>query len=229
VHYLDSTERDVPSWGPWVAPAVGGPGERVPKLARAARLGVECGPRLAPRPTIPARERFYADTRPARRGNAPLRQTGSTVGPVPSSKPSTADPRRRCLVAAPLQPACQRGSRARPPHSRRRDCRRPRARDRRNQRDWDDTAGRLARDLGWTTACASSRARPACQLRPTIQSIGYDGYPSHGSRQTCTGNCPAHIHVSWVSGCYGSSELVAPCGRLMTFRVSAEQGDALNA
>jgi hypothetical protein len=108
VHYLDSTERDVPSWGPWVAPAVGGPGERVPKLARAARLGVECGPRLAPRPTIPARERFYADTRPARRGNAPLRQTGSTVGPVPSSRPSTADPRRRCLVAAPLQPACQR-------------------------------------------------------------------------------------------------------------------------
>jgi hypothetical protein len=56
---------------------------RVSKLARAARLGVECGSRLALRPKIPARERFYADTRPARRGNAPLRQTGSTVGPVP--------------------------------------------------------------------------------------------------------------------------------------------------
>ena len=38
--------------------------------------------KLALRPTIPARERFYADTRPARRGNAPLRQTGSTAGPV---------------------------------------------------------------------------------------------------------------------------------------------------
>ena len=38
--------------------------------------------KLALRPTIPARERFYANTRPARRGNAPLRQTGSTAGPV---------------------------------------------------------------------------------------------------------------------------------------------------
>jgi hypothetical protein len=39
--------------------------------------------RLALRPTIPARERFYADTRFARRGNAPSRQTGSTgAGPV---------------------------------------------------------------------------------------------------------------------------------------------------
>jgi hypothetical protein len=34
------------------------------------------------RPTISARGRFYADTRPARRGNAPLRQTRSTAGPV---------------------------------------------------------------------------------------------------------------------------------------------------
>src|SRR4051794_7397798 len=34
------------------------------------------------RPIISARERFYADTRSARRGNAPLRQTGSIAGPV---------------------------------------------------------------------------------------------------------------------------------------------------
>jgi hypothetical protein len=38
--------------------------------------------KLALRPTVPARERYYANPRPARRGNAPLRQTGSTVGPV---------------------------------------------------------------------------------------------------------------------------------------------------
>jgi hypothetical protein len=38
--------------------------------------------KLALRPTIPARERFYANTRTARRGNAPLRQTGSTAGSV---------------------------------------------------------------------------------------------------------------------------------------------------
>ena len=65
------------------------------------------------------------------------------------------------------------------------------------QRDWDATAGRLARDLGWTASCGSSAARPACQFKPAIQWIGYDGYPSHGSPRTCSGECPAHIHVSW--------------------------------
>jgi hypothetical protein len=38
--------------------------------------------KLALRPTIPARERYYANSRTARRGNPPLRQTGSTAGPV---------------------------------------------------------------------------------------------------------------------------------------------------
>jgi hypothetical protein len=94
------------------------------------------------------------------------------------------------------------------------------------QRDWDATAGRLARDLGWTAGCGSSGARPACQLKPAIQWIGYDGYPSHGSPRTCSGNCPAHIHVSWVSGCYGSSALVAPCAWVMAFPVpTTEQRD----
>jgi hypothetical protein len=79
------------------------------------------------------------------------------------------------------------------------------------QRDWDETAGRLANDLGWTADCGSSGARPACPLKPPIQWIGYDGYPSHVSPRTCTGGCPAHVHVSWVSGCYGSSALVVPC------------------
>jgi hypothetical protein len=46
------------------------------------------------------------------------------------------------------------------------------------QTDWDDTVGRLARDLGWTASCGSSGARPACQLKPAIQWIGYDGYPA---------------------------------------------------
>jgi hypothetical protein len=87
------------------------------------------------------------------------------------------------------------------------------------QRDWDDTAGRLASDLGWTESCGSSGARPACPLKPAIQWIGYDGYPSHGSPRTCSGGCPAHIHVSWVSGCYGSGALVAPCAWVMAFPV----------
>jgi Transglycosylase SLT domain len=85
------------------------------------------------------------------------------------------------------------------------------------QHDWDDTIGRLARDLGWTASCGNSGARPACPLRPAIQWIGYDGYPSHGSPRTCSGDCPAHIHVSWVSGCYGSGALVAPCAWVMAF------------
>ena len=94
------------------------------------------------------------------------------------------------------------------------------------QPDWDTTAGRLAHDLGWTEDCGPAGVRPACPLRPAIQFIGYDGYPSHGSPRTCTGGCTAHIHVSWVSGCYGSSALVAPCGWVMAFPVPDDRGQA---
>jgi hypothetical protein len=90
------------------------------------------------------------------------------------------------------------------------------------QADWDTSAGRLAGDLGWIASCGASGARPACPLKPAIQWIGYDGYPSHGSPRTCTGTCPAHIHVSWVSGCYGSSALVAPCAWVMDFPAPLE-------
>ena len=95
------------------------------------------------------------------------------------------------------------------------------------QSDWDASAGRLANDLGWTPGCGSSGTRPACALKPAIQFIGYDGYPSHGSPRTCSGSCPAHIHVSWVSGCYGSSGLVEPCEWVMAFSVPA--GDSAGA
>jgi len=46
------------------------------------------------------------------------------------------------------------------------------------QATWDRGAGALARDLGWTAACARSGTRPACRLAPAIQFIGYDGYPN---------------------------------------------------
>jgi len=95
-----------------------------------------------------------------------------------------------------------------------------------NQRDWDATAGRLAHDLGWIPRCArSAPARPARSSRRSMD--GYDGYPDHGSPRTCTGGCPAHIHVSWVSGCYGSAPLVPPCAWVMTFPVpgDGETGD----
>jgi hypothetical protein len=89
------------------------------------------------------------------------------------------------------------------------------------QADWDASAGRLANDLGWIPSCGASGARPACPLKPAIQWVGYDGYPSHGSPRTCTGGCPAHIHVSWASGCYGSSALVEPCAWVMSFPAPA--------
>ena len=57
---------------------------------------------------------------------------------------------------------------------------------------WDDSAGRLARDLGWNPACGHSGSRPACPLAPAIQFVLYEGYPNHGWPRTCTGGCPAH-------------------------------------
>jgi hypothetical protein len=85
------------------------------------------------------------------------------------------------------------------------------------QPSWHASAGALARDLGWTPACAASGSRPACPLAPAIQFIGYDGYPGHGSPRTCTGACAAHLHISWASPCYGTSELAAPCRQVMAF------------
>jgi hypothetical protein len=84
------------------------------------------------------------------------------------------------------------------------------------------SAGRLATDLGWIPSCGSSGARPACPLKPAIQWIGYDGYPSHGSPRTWTGTCPAHTYVSWASGCYGSSALANSCAWVMAFPVPVD-------
>ena len=86
-----------------------------------------------------------------------------------------------------------------------------------SQAAWDRSAGRLAADLGWRRGCARSGSRPACPLVPAIQFIGYDGYPSHGSPQTCGGGCPAHIHVSWVSSSFGSGPLSPPPAWVMAF------------
>jgi Transglycosylase SLT domain len=90
------------------------------------------------------------------------------------------------------------------------------------QPTWDASAGRLAHDLGWTASCAASGSRPACPLVPAIQFVGYDGYPRHGSPRTCRGDCPAHVHVSWRSPCYGSAALVSPCGWVAVFPVSLD-------
>src|SRR3954462_10126772 len=89
------------------------------------------------------------------------------------------------------------------------------------QSHWAASAGRLAHNLGWIEESGGSGAGPLCPLKPAIEFIGYDGYPSHGSPRTCSGGCPAHIHVSWVSGCYGSGALVQPCAWVMAFPVPA--------
>jgi hypothetical protein len=91
-----------------------------------------------------------------------------------------------------------------------------------DQAAWDASAGALARDLGWTPGCGASGTRPACPLVPAIQFAGYEGYRNHGSPRTCSGSCPAHLHISWVSPCYGTSAPSAPCSWVMAF--AAETG-----
>jgi hypothetical protein len=88
---------------------------------------------------------------------------------------------------------------------------------------WDASAGQLADDLGWHPQCAASGTRPACPLVPAIQFIGYDGHPGHGSPRGCGAGCAAHLHVSWTSGCFGSSALSPPCGWVMAFAAPEEQ------
>jgi Transglycosylase SLT domain len=87
----------------------------------------------------------------------------------------------------------------------------------RSQAVWDRSAGRLARELGWRRGCGRSGSRPACDLVPAIQFVGYDGYPSHGSPRTCGGGCPAHIHVSWASSSFGSAPLSPPPRWVLVF------------
>jgi hypothetical protein len=90
-----------------------------------------------------------------------------------------------------------------------------------DQAAWDGSAGPLARDLGWTPACGASGVRPTCRLVPAIQFVGYEGYPGHGSPRTCSGTCRAHLHVSWVSPCYGTSLPSPPCSWVQAIPVDA--------
>ena len=65
-----------------------------------------------------------------------------------------------------------------------------------------------------------SGTRPVCRLAPAIQFVGYDGYPNHGSPRTCAAGCPAHLHLSWASPCYGTSSPSPPCEWVMAFPTS---------
>jgi hypothetical protein len=93
-----------------------------------------------------------------------------------------------------------------------------------DQAAWDASAGALARDVGWTAACAASGTRPACPLVPAIQFIGYDGYRNHGSPRACSGGCLAHLHISWRSPCYGTSAPSPPCRWVTAFATPVASG-----
>ena len=98
-----------------------------------------------------------------------------------------------------------------------------------DQAAWDNSAGALARDLGWRPSCGASGVRPICLLVPAIQFVGYEGFPGHGSPRTCRAPaCAAHLHISWTSPCYGTSTPSAPCQWVtaMTHRAEAATNGA---
>src|SRR4051794_36630165 len=84
------------------------------------------------------------------------------------------------------------------------------------QAAWDASTGALARHLGWTPAPAQARGPPATSRPPSSSSAMT---ATHGSPRTCTGTCPAHLHLSWASPCYGTSRLSPPCEWVMAFAV----------
>jgi hypothetical protein len=87
------------------------------------------------------------------------------------------------------------------------------------QQAWDDSALRLAQDIGWTPSCAGNGAAPACPLKAWVRFVGYNGYPNHGD-PAHTGPM-AHIHVSWSASASGAAELSPPNDWVRVFPVPA--------
>ncbi|MQA76436.1 MAG: transglycosylase SLT domain-containing protein, partial [Solirubrobacterales bacterium] len=85
---------------------------------------------------------------------------------------------------------------------------------------WDQTALRLAEDLGWTRGCGGSGERPACDLVPAIANVYYDGFEGHGEGD--------HIHVGWQCACTYGGDTLAPAEWVMAFPSPAE-GEAAAA
>lgn len=73
---------------------------------------------------------------------------------------------------------------------------------------WDETARRVAEDLGWRESCAVSGTAPVCPIAPAIQFIGYNGYPGHGDPAHAGSN--AHLHISWKGSSFGCAALCPP-------------------
>ncbi len=83
---------------------------------------------------------------------------------------------------------------------------------------WDETARRVAEDLGWRESCAVSGTAPVCPIVPAIQFIGYNGYPGHGDPAHAGSN--AHLHISWKGSSFGCSELCPPPRWVRVFPLS---------
>src|SRR4051794_41527556 len=69
-------------------------------------------------------------------------------------------------------------------------------------------APRLARDLGWTPACAASGVAPVCPLKGWVRFVGYNGYPDHGDPAHVGAN--AHLHLSWLASAPPPAALAPP-------------------
>lgn len=85
------------------------------------------------------------------------------------------------------------------------------------QSAWDKSTLKFATDIGWRNSCGGSGVAPACPLVPAIRFVGYEGYPSHGSPKTCSGGCPAHLHVSWEGSDGAVGALSPPAAWVMAF------------
>ena len=88
-----------------------------------------------------------------------------------------------------------------------------------SQAAWDQSALRLARDIGWIPSCGGSGVAPACPLKPWVRFVGYNGYPGHGDPAHVGSS--AHIHVSWYASSYGNSGLSPPNAWVRVFPVPA--------
>lgn len=186
-------------------------------------LGVETGARDAGGLDAPAGP---AELSSAVRLDAPLSYTAlpawaMAAGPLARAGRHAALPRRH-LDPAPLPLAADRRARSRTPRPRRRHRHRPGPRRRHHSARLGRVHGAIRARPRLDTRLRPSGSRPACPLAPAIQFIGYDGYPGHGSPHACSGGCHPHLHVSWVSPCYGSRALAAPCEWIGAFPLAAQ-------
>ena len=85
------------------------------------------------------------------------------------------------------------------------------------QNAWDQSALRVARDIGWTADCGASGVAPACPLKPWVRFVGYNGYPGHGDPAHAGAN--AHLHISWLASAAPSGALVPPNAWVRAFPV----------